>query len=139
MCYLWAALPAQKPAWETALLATAGIPASILRELAALHRGKGFAHQARMGIASDHTNRDPYTYRKSEYIVLTFFKAAWNPLTFIRLKFFKAVSSQMASNGVSVLKQLQKKINELLNPYTRSKQGFNSLALFLSRVDLGSW
>lgn len=49
--YLWAALPTQTPAWETALLATAGIPASILRELTALdHCGKGFSHLARMGI-----------------------------------------------------------------------------------------
>lgn len=105
--YLWVALPTETPAWETALLATGGIPASILREPTTLrHCGKGFAHQARVGIASDHCNNDHSTHRRREYIKLTFFKAAWNPLTFMPRKFFKAVSSQMASNGVSVLKQI---------------------------------
>lgn len=59
-----------------------------------------------MGIASDHSSSDHYTYRKSKYITLKFFRVAWNPLTFMFLKFFKAASSQMASNGVSVLKQI---------------------------------
>lgn len=59
-----------------------------------------------MGIASDHSNSDHYTYRKSEYITLTFFKATWKSLTFMPPKIFKAVSSQMTYNGVSVLKQI---------------------------------
>lgn len=35
---------------------------------------QGFAQQARVGIASDHSNGDHYRYRKNEHIALAFLR-----------------------------------------------------------------